>query len=173
MSIRNQVPMTYRAHPTNAPPVGRTILVARNWRWSNVPLPEAHIGLMTVGVVAHVLRPWPIGSGRSLRQVGWLLIVTGVALAAWATREAGSIDLRRPDRVVTSGPYSVSRHPMYMAWTLIFVGVGLVFNTAWLVILLAPLAALIQREMRTEEDRLRATFGVEYEAYRTRVRRHL
>jgi protein-S-isoprenylcysteine O-methyltransferase Ste14 len=149
------------------------MLVSRNWRWSNVPVPEAHIGLMSVGVVAHVLRPWPIASRPSVRRVGWPLIMIGLALVAWATREAGDIDLERPDRVATSGPYSVSRHPMYVAWTLIFVGVGLVANTAWSVILLPPLAALIDREVRIEEDRLTAAFGVEYEAYQAQVRRYL
>jgi protein-S-isoprenylcysteine O-methyltransferase Ste14 len=108
-----------------------------------------------------------------MRRVGWPLIVTGLALAAWATREAGEIDLERPDRVATSGPYSFSRHPMYVAWTLAFVGVGLVINTAWLMILLPPLAALIDREVRTEEDRLTAAFGVEYQAYQAQVRRYL
>lgn len=147
--------------------------VSRNWRWRNVPLPEAHIALLAVGIVAHARRPWPLGSGRSLQRVGWLLIVSSVALAAWATRVAGDLDLERPDRLATSGPYSVSRHPMYVAWTLAFVGAGLVLDTRWLVILLAPLAGLVHREVRTEEDRLTARFGMEYEAYRTRVRRYL
>ena len=61
---------------------------------------------------------------------------------------------------------------MYVAWTLVFVGVRLVVTRRGLVILLAPLAAPIHREVQTE-DRLAAAFGVEYEAYRTRVRRHL
>lgn len=165
--------MAQRTDGTGDPSVGRTTLVSRNWRWSNVPLSEAHIGLLTVGVVTHVVRPWSLGSGRPMRRVGWSLIVTGVALAAWATREADGIDLARPDRVATSGPYAVSRHPMYVAWTLVFVGVALVLDTVWLVVLLAPLAAVIHREARAEEERLATVFGVGYETYRTRVRRYL
>lgn len=145
----------------------------RGWRWSNVPVPEAHVGLMIVGVVAHIVRPWAIGSTRSTRRVGRLLVVAGVALAAWATREAGTVDLARPDRVVAGGPYAVSRHPMYVAWTLVFVGVGLAMDSMWLIISVPPLAALIRREACREEDRLTAAFGEEYRMYRQRVRRYL
>lgn len=128
---------------------------------------------MAVGVVAHVLRPWRIGSRRSVRRVGWLLVAAGVAVAGRATREAGDVDLNRPDRVVTTGPYAVSRHPMYVAWTLGFVGVGLVLDSAWLLTLLAPLAALIDRAARAEEDRLATVFGMRYAAYRAQVRRYV
>jgi protein-S-isoprenylcysteine O-methyltransferase Ste14 len=164
--------MTHRTALTIAP-AGPTTPVSRTWRWSNVALPEAHIGLMSIGVLAHVLRPWHIASRPSLRRVGWTLIIGGLALAGWATREAGDIDLERPDRVATSGPYSFSRNPMYVAWTLMFVGVGLVVRTAWLMVLLPVLAALTDREVRTEEDRLTAALGVEYQAYRAAVRRYL
>ena len=70
----DEVPVTHRTALT-VEPAGPTTPVSRNWRWSNVALPEAHIGLM---------------------------------------------------------------------------------------ILLPALAALIDREVRTEEDRLTAAFGVEY-----------
>jgi protein-S-isoprenylcysteine O-methyltransferase Ste14 len=41
------------------------------------------------------------------------------------------------------------------------------------VILLPPLAAVTHRGVRAEERRLAAAFGVEYEAYRARVRRYV
>ena len=165
--------VTGRLHAISAAPPDPTVGVLRSWRWSNVPLPEAHIGLMTAGVLAHVLRPLPLGGGRSTRRIGWLLVVTGVAFAVWATREVGGLDLERPDRVATTGPYAISRHPMYLAWTLVFVGVGLVLDTAWLMLLVAPLSVLVRREARKEEDRLTATFGADYDTYRARVRRYL
>lgn len=144
----------------------------RGWRWKNVPLPEAHLGLGAVGLGMHVWLPRPIAQAPSVRHVGWALVVVGVTLAAWATRSAGRTDLGRPDRLVTSGPYAVSRHPMYVAWTLIYLGAAFVANTAWLLLLLPALAALTHREMRREEARLTHAFGAEYEAYRARVRRY-
>lgn len=108
-----------------------------------------------------------------MRRIGWPLVVTGAGVAVWATREAGATDLERPDRVVTSGPYSFSRHPMYVAWTCAFAGVGLARDSAWLVSLLPPLATLVHRAAQIEEARLTAAFGADYLAYRDRVRRYL
>lgn len=144
----------------------------RGWRWSNVPLPEAHLGLGAIALVLSVARPRRI-AWRQSRRIGWPLIVAGVAIIAWATRAAGETDLAQPDRLVTGGPYAVSRHPMYVAWTAIFLGVAFVVRSAWLVLLAPPLAVLTRREVLREEERLADVFGSEYDAYQARVRRYL
>lgn len=59
----------------------------------------------------------------------------------------------------------MSRNPIYVAWTLIYLGVALVLNTAWLLLLVPLLAALIHREAQREEERLEEAFGSEYRAY--------
>ena len=152
---------------------GRSMRATRRWRWRNVPLPEVHLALLAAGVILSVLWPLRITSTRSVRLLGGPLIVVGVAWAAWATRTAGSEDLERPERLVTRGPYAISRHPMYAAWTLIYFGVAVALNTVWLLILLPLLAVLIQREARREEHRLIETFGDQYLTYRRRVRAYL
>lgn len=136
-------------------------------------MPEAHLGLIAAGLVMNRVWPRPIASAAWVRRVGWPLIGLGAAVVAWATRSVEDIDLERPTRLVTSGPYAVSRHPMYVAWTAIYVGVALVLNAARPLMLLPLLAVLTQRETQREEDRLREAFGSDYEAYRARVRRYL
>jgi protein-S-isoprenylcysteine O-methyltransferase Ste14 len=128
---------------------------------------------MTLGVVLNVLRPRRITSERSLRRLGGPLIILGAVLAGWATWTAGRVNLERPEKLVTRGPYAISRHPMYVAWTLIYVGLALVLNTLWLLILLPPLTVLIHREARREENRLEEAFGEVYRTYRRRVRPYL
>lgn len=81
--------------------------------------------------------------------------------------------MARPDRVVTDGPYAMSRHPMYVAWTAIYLGVALVARTAWLLLLTPLLVVLIRREIAREEERLTEIFGPAYVAYQARVRRYL
>lgn len=81
--------------------------------------------------------------------------------------------MARPDRVVTDGPYAMSRHPMYVAWTAIYLGVALVARTAWLLLLTPLLVVLIRREIAREEERLAEIFGPAYVAYQARVRRYL
>lgn len=145
----------------------------RRWRWDNVPVPEIHLSLMAVGAILNHLWPRRITSASSVRRFGGPLVILGALLVAWATWTAGRVNLEHPERLVTSGPYEVSRHPMYVAWTLIYSGVALLLNTLWLLILLPLLAVLIHREARREENRLEEAFGEVYRTYRSRVRQYL
>lgn len=166
--------MTHEMDPDDA---GRTsgsprVAGPSRWRWTNVPLPEAHLGIGALGAVLSVLWPRRL-TWEPARRIGWFLLCGGVALATWATRAAGATDLVRPDRLVTGGPYALSRHPMYVAWTAIFVGLALVARAVWLLLLGPLLVVVIRRETRQEEERLADVFGVEYQMYRARVRRYL
>jgi protein-S-isoprenylcysteine O-methyltransferase Ste14 len=152
---------------------GRFMERTLRWRWRNIPLPEVHLALLVVGLILNVVWRRRIASARSVRRFGWPLIIIGVAWAAWATQTAGQVNLERPERLVTGGPYAISRHPMYVAWTLIYVGIALALNVLWLLILLPLLAVLIHREAQREEDRLDAAFGDDYRTYRRRVRPYL
>lgn len=63
---------------------------------------------------------------------------------------------------------------MYLAWTLIVVGVGLLVNSIW-VLGFIPLALVYLHviDIPHEEARLEKTFGEEYLEYKRRVRRYL
>ena len=54
----------------------------------------------------------------------WPLILASLWLGAWAVRAAAGVDLERPNQLVDSGPYAHSRNPMYLAWTLGYVGIA-------------------------------------------------
>lgn len=144
-----------------------------DWRLKNFPVPEAHLLLLAAGVVMNRLMPARLGRGGVFRRAGWPLIAVGIGAAIWATRAAGGVDLEQPSRLVTQGPYARSRHPMYLGWTLIYLGVALVTANLWLLWLLPALAWLVDGEADREERRLQEAFGGEYEEYRFRVRRYL
>lgn len=146
---------------------------ALSWRWRNVPVPEAHLAVLAAGLALGTVRRRPISSAPGVRRLGWLIITAGIGLAGRATRAAAEVDLEQPSRLVGAGPYARSRHPMYVAWTLIYLGVAFLLNTAWPVRLLPLRAALIHREARHEEERLAQTFGQEYVDYQGRVRPYL
>ncbi len=145
-----------------------------NWRWGNVPLPESHLVLVVVGLVLGAVWPRSIGLDAIwVPVVRVSLIIVGVVGAVWATRTAGRVKLAEPDRLVTDGPYGLSRHPMYVAWTIIYLGVVLIFDSGWLLVLLPVLAVWVHIEVSREEKRLSRDFGSAYELYRSRVRRYL
>jgi len=81
---------------------------------------------------------------------------------------------RPATRLVTWGPYRLSRNPMYLALSILYLGVSILVNTSWPVFFLpVALASLYLLVIRREERYLSAAFGREYELYRSTVRRWL
>lgn len=122
--------------------------------------------------------PWfvPPLSGI-LAAIGWLMIAAFVALnilSIRAMRRAGTTV--RPDRgtdhLVTDGPFSLSRNPLYLAGTALVLGIGLVSGIAWFLLLAALAAFAVQKlAIEREERHLQARFGKAYVDYTERVRR--
>jgi protein-S-isoprenylcysteine O-methyltransferase Ste14 len=143
-------------------------------RWGNVPIPEAHLLGLGAGIFLQVVTPWSLPWPARLGQgCGWPLILAGLWLGAWAVRAAGGVDLDRPDQLVGRGPYARSRNPMYLAWTLGYVGIALVAGSAWALLLLPVVLAVTHVEVVREERSLERRFGAAYRSYRASVRRYL
>lgn len=114
-----------------------------------------------------------------IRWLGVAPIVAGVALIAWAFRlfirkQTTHNPLEMPTALVATGPYRVTRNPMYWGLTLILLGIGLVVGT-W-PFLLPPIAFLLTMNalyVPREERILERAIGGEYREYRKRVRRWL
>ncbi|WP_442004667.1 methyltransferase family protein [Paenarthrobacter sp. RAF54_2] len=111
-------------------------------------------------------------------MVGSGLLVIGCGLNAWALaerdrRSTGSFDLERPEELVTSGPYAMTRHPMYVGWWLIHLGAGTLAGSSWVLVTL-PVGMLVdQMGVLREEAALLEAFGRPYAEYEKRVRRYL
>jgi len=134
------------------------------------------------GVVAFVVPAWlaPPFPGRTLQIVGVPPFVAGVCLLLWCVREfyvAGKGTLAPwdpPRHLVVSGPYRVSRNPMYVAVTLILAGWTAAFQTRALwYYALVVVAAFHARVLLAEEPWAARTFGVEWQQYKDRVPRWL
>ena len=145
-----------------------------SWRWGNIPIPEAHLGGLGTGVLLQVVTPWSLPGPAWVGQAcGWPLTLAGLWLGAWAVRAAAGVHLGRPDQLVDRGPYAYSRNPMYVAWTLGYVGIALVAATAWPLPLLPPVLAVTHLEVLREERSLERRFGPAYRSYKASVRRYL
>jgi protein-S-isoprenylcysteine O-methyltransferase Ste14 len=157
--------------------VGRGELTDRtssSWRWANIPIPEPHMLGFLISAVLHVARPWRLPRSRWLNSgAGWALVGAGVAISASAVRTVSDVDLERPSTLICSGPYTISRNPMYMGWTLLYLGAVLVTRNAWMVASLPVVAGAVHRDVLQEEQTLEQAFGEEYLRYRKLVRRYL
>jgi protein-S-isoprenylcysteine O-methyltransferase Ste14 len=115
------------------------------------------IGFAAGVVVLWLARP----TSRSV-ILGAIVATLGEALRVWA---AGHLEKGR--EVTASGPYALTRHPLYAGS--IIIGVGLAIASASVVVAvltLAYLAITLIAAIRTEEAHLTEKFGAAYPDYR-------
>ncbi len=144
------------------------------WRWSNVPLPEPHLGGLGTGLLLHVFVSRPLFPALWPGHVaGWPLVLAGLSLAAWAAWAVTNVDMAEPNRIIVQGPYAFSRNPMYLAWSLIYLGIAFIVNSAWPLALLPVVLLLTHFAVLHEERYLEGRFGAEYRHYKSSVRRYL
>ena len=105
--------------------------------------------------------------------VGWPLVAAGVALNAWAVAARGGEAIEHPSLLVTGGPQARTRNPMYVGWTLLHVGVGLLARSPWVLATWPVSFALVHRSVLHEERGLAQRFGREFTEYRTQVPRYV
>jgi protein-S-isoprenylcysteine O-methyltransferase Ste14 len=120
--------------------------------------------------------------GRRRRRVRseWLLLCAlGYALYRGAgeyrrAERAGPPGFERPpDRLVTTGPYALSRNPMYV-WHLLFLsGLALATGSPVAVVGLLWQSRRLASRVAVDEERLERIFGQEYRDYKERVPRWL
>lgn len=114
-----------------------------------------------------------------LHRVGEGQVVFAAILVLWAVvmlMRSGQDP--RPEtptpKILESGPFRLSRNPIYLAMVVFCLGFGLMEAKAW-ILLLTPLVpwALQRWAILPEEAYLEEKFGEPYRDYRQRVRRWL
>lgn len=104
------------------------------------------------------------------------LSVLLVAPAVMRFRKADTpFDVRKPaTTLITDGPYRYSRNPGYVALTLLYLGLGVLFSSGWVCVLVVPTVVIINvAVVRKEEQHLESRFGEDYLRYKSTVRRWL
>jgi protein-S-isoprenylcysteine O-methyltransferase Ste14 len=126
----------------------------------------------------HVSLPW------QLRLLGVFLSFGGILMLVLTHRTLSihwstTLQFKEGHSLITTGPYSLIRHPMYTSLYIIFIGLAIVssFWPLWILVLL--MTVFFVRIARIEEDMMIDEFGDEYVSYieRTgsylpRLRRH-
>jgi protein-S-isoprenylcysteine O-methyltransferase Ste14 len=112
--------------------------------------------------------PWLIWTGVALA-------VVGLGATWWARIHLGkdwsaAVTLKENHALVRSGPYALTRHPIYSGLLLAFAGTVLVEDaaSAWLGFALVTFGFVLK--LRQEERLLTAHFGETYKDYQARVR---
>lgn len=147
------------------------------------PFARALVALLALPGTIGFLIPLLLGRARvgaGFNMFGVPLVSLGSLFLVWCVKEfyaAGKGTLAPwapPTRLVTTGPYGLSRNPMYVAVSLILLGWAVGFRSAVLTVYaIAVMTAFHLRVVRAEEPELERTYGQEWIEYRSRVRRWL
>jgi protein-S-isoprenylcysteine O-methyltransferase Ste14 len=141
--------------------------------------PLIFLASIVAGLALHWAWPRPLLSGVSARPLGIVFIAAAVLLFGYSAklfRAAGTpVPARKPTTaIVKAGPYRISRNPIYLAFSLLQLGIAIWAGSWWLVLTLAGAVAILNAVVIPREERyLEAKFGAEYRDYKAAVRRWL
>lgn len=137
------------------------------------------MALFLLGLLLGYLAPIPPLPRAPSRILSALLGVPGLGLTLWSLwlflrARTSPLPMRPATALVRSGPYRWTRNPMYLGMLLLYLGVALLFDVTWALLLSPAVVFLVGRlVIRREEKYLEATFGEEYRRYMGEVRRWL
>jgi protein-S-isoprenylcysteine O-methyltransferase Ste14 len=143
---------------------------------AEIDIPPGWLVLHLAGVwVLSFVSPTVFGAAGDWAGKGLILLgIVIMAGAIWqmARHKTTVIPRRDPSALVTTGLFSLSRNPIYLADALILLGAVLWLDAVLGLPLVLSFVWLIQtRFIRDEEARLTAAFGPEFDLWAGRTRR--
>src|SRR5262245_47939391 len=144
--------------------------------------PLLFLGALMGGALLSYLVPIGpgLGSANGLAlAVGLIFVTLGFALVALSARNfhraSTSVVPSEPSTaLVTTGPYRFTRNPIYIGFVLAYFGFAIVLTSMWVLLLLIPVMAVMQRGVVVREEAyLAGKFGDAYRKYQARVPRWL
>lgn len=129
--------------------------------------------LPTLPITLFIWRSWPSNSVTEfvVEWCGYILLLTGIGLRMWSTLYIGQ---RKSKQLITDGPFSMCRNPLYFGSILIAIGASLCFENlvllAFVLVILVPVHLLV---ISAEEQKLLKDFGSVYRQYKQNVPRLL
>jgi protein-S-isoprenylcysteine O-methyltransferase Ste14 len=106
--------------------------------------------------------------------VGVVLVFLGLGFAGWARYFlgrlwSGAVTLKADHVIVRSGPYAITRHPIYTGLLLALIGTALERGTIASLLGVVSIVIGIVLKIRQEESLLIGHFGEGYRAYQLQV----
>ncbi len=108
---------------------------------------------------------------------GIVLLVTGILFRIWAIEKLGkhftpTVQSKKEQKLITSGPYSVIRHPSYLGAFTAITGTGVLLNSiAGSIISFSCMLYAYYVRILLEEKALTEQFGKDYENYRSKTKK--
>lgn len=113
----------------------------------------------------------------TLISIGLALLIGGISLRLWAILTLGryftaTVQVRDGQKIVTTGPYAIVRHPSYLGAYVAILGSAIFLQAQIGFVVSALLMFLAYRfRIQTEEQVLVGAYGEVYQDYQLRTRR--
>ena len=139
--------------------------------------PVVYLVAILAGAALGFVRPARFLPGRLGALIGVPIVVAAIVLFRASVRRFNAAGTPVPGNkptttIVRSGPYGWSRNPIYLAFTLVHLGVACWLDNLWALASLAIAWGLMNWVVIPMEERyLERRFGDEYAQYRARARR--
>ena len=143
------------------------------------PPPLIYLGALILTVLLEALWPAPLSAHAIFPLAGAALLVIALAFNLWAFRSMMRArtpvnPYRRTTDIVDTGAFRVSRNPLYVGLDGVFLGMTLLLNTWWGIVVLVPVLVVMHYGVILREERyLERGFGERYRRYRSKVRRYI
>ena len=139
---------------------------------SNVDLPSMFMVLsFTTNLIVCFLDPVEILLSN---EIGVALLICGALIFVYVLLylRSGFFGETKPklDFLITKGPYKFCRHPLYLSFITMILGIDLIFRSVMCILftLILSIPSLIYRA-KIEDELLKNKFGEEWENYADRV----
>lgn len=146
---------------------------------SVLPPPLIYLVCLIIGLALDYLWPTPVLPPAIQYGAGGALTFAALALFGLTFREFSrattSIDPRRPTTtIITTGPFRLTRNPLYASMTMLFIGVATLIDGLWILAMVIPAVVIVHFFVILKEEAfLEREFGDAYRRYRDAVRRWL
>jgi protein-S-isoprenylcysteine O-methyltransferase Ste14 len=138
--------------------------------------PLVYLVLIAVGSALQFAWQLPFLPHELAAPLGIILVVAAIALFSGSVgkfRAAGTPvpGNKATTAIVRVGPYRFSRNPIYLAFSLLHLGIAIWVNSLWLLAtLIASVTVMTRVVIPKEEQYLERRFGAEYLDYKKSVR---
>jgi len=114
------------------------------------------------------LQLWPVGLWPF--WLGAAVTVAGLLFAVWAREHLGrnwsrSVTIKQDHELITTGPYSLVRHPIYTGILAGFLGTAIALSQVRGVMVVVLIFLVFWAKLRLEEEWMRSQFGETYATY--------
>lgn len=141
--------------------------------------PLIYLGAIVLGLLLHFAWSVRLVSRATSVPLGGTVVLVAAVLFLYAVRtfETAGTPVRAncpTTMIVRTGPYRYSRNPIYLAFSLLQIGIAFWVNSFWLLVTLMPAVVLMSFVVIPREERyLEAHFPSDYLPYKASVRRWL